>query len=180
MQSLYSKLIGNIVQKQARGNHLNNLNKKQLSLQVLKKFRIIFGSVRQHFREVEQTCGVTGSQLWLMREISNTPGLGVSELAERLSIHQSTCSQLVEKLVTSKLIIKERSKEDQRRVGLRLTEDAAKLIKMAPGPAEGVLPVALRALPAESIQLLDQSLQKVIEQLQVKDDRLAERPLSDM
>jgi MarR family transcriptional regulator, organic hydroperoxide resistance regulator len=159
---------------------LNNLNKKQLSLQVLKKFRIIFGSVRQHFREVEQTCGVTGSQLWLMREISDTPGLGVSELAERLSIHQSTCSQLVEKLVTAKLIIKERSKEDQRRVGLRLTEDAANLIKKAPGPAEGVLPQALRALPAESIQLLDQSLQKVLDQLQVKDDRLAERPLSDM
>lgn len=168
------------VLKNSEEYHLNNSNRKHISLQVLKKFRIIYGSVRQQFREVERTCGVSGSQLWLMQEIANTSGIGVSELAERLSIHQSTCSQLVEKLVSAKLIIKERSKEDQRRVGLRLTEDAASLIKKAPGPAEGVLTEALRALPAEAIQALESSLEKVIEQLRVKDDRLAEKPLSDL
>ena len=153
---------------------------KQLSLQVLKKFRIIYGSVRQHFRDVEKTCGVSGSQLWIMQEIANTTGIGVSELAERLSIHQSTCSQLVEKLVARKLIIKERSREDQRRVGLRLSEAAAKLIKNAPGPAEGVLPEALNALSAEAMQSLDLALEKVIKQLQYRDDKLATRPLSDL
>ena len=159
---------------------MSNRNKKDVSLQVLKKFRIIYGSVRQHFREVERTCGVSGSQLWVMQEIANTPGIGVSELADRLSIHQSTCSQLVDKLVIGKLIIKERSKEDQRRVGLRLTEGAAKLMEKAPGPAEGVLPEALWALSSETIKALDASLEKVIMQLQVTDDKLAERPLSDL
>lgn len=147
---------------------------------MLKKFRVIYGSVRQHFREVEQTCGVTGSQLWIMQEIANTSGIGVSELADRLSIHQSTCSQLVEKLVARKLVIKERSKEDQRRVGLRLTDEAEILIKKAPGPAEGVLPEALTALPVEVVQSLDLSLEKIIEQLHISDDRLADKPLSDM
>jgi DNA-binding MarR family transcriptional regulator len=159
---------------------LSNRSKKQLSLQVLKKFRIIYGSVRQHFREVERTCGVSGSQLWVMQEIANTSGIGVSELAERLSIHQSTCSQLVEKLVTGKLVIKERSKEDQRRVGLRLTEEAVRLVKKAPGPAEGVLTEALWTLSAGTIQTLDSSLEKVIEQLQTRDDKLAEKPLADL
>ncbi len=153
---------------------------KELALQVLKKFRIIYGSVRQHFREVEQTCGVSGSQLWIMQEIANTPGIGVSELAGRLSIHQSTCSQLVEKLVTRKLIIKERSLEDQRRVGLRLEEAAAKIIKSAPGPSEGVLPEALSALTIQTMQELDLSLGKVIQKLKIKDEKLAEKPLSDM
>ena len=153
---------------------------KQLSLQVLKKFRIIYGSVRQHFRDVEQTCGVSGSQLWIMQEIENTSGIGVSELAERLSIHQSTCSQLVEKLVARKLLIKERSKEDQRRVGLRLTDTAAKLIKNAPGPAEGVLPEALSALSADAMQSLDLALEKVIKQLQYRDDTLGKKPLSEL
>ena len=155
-------------------------NKKLLSLQVLKKFRIIYGSVRQHFREVEQSCGVTGSQLWVMQEIANTPGIGISELAERLSIHQSTCSQLVEKLVLRKLITKERSKEDQRRVGLCITEQATGIIKGAHGPADGVLPEALRALSAESIYALDLSLANVIKQLEITDDKLAEKPLSDL
>lgn len=161
-------------------NDVNARSMNQPAHEVLKKFRIIYGSVRQHFREVEKSCGVTGSQLWVMQEVGQTPGIGVSELAERLSIHQSTCSQLVEKLVGRGLIVKERSREDQRRVGLRLAEDAARLVRNAPGPAEGVLPEALGALSPEAIASLDASLEMVIRQLQVRDDKLAKKPLSDM
>jgi len=108
------------------------------------------------------------------------PGTGVSKLAEQLAIHQSTCSQLVEKLVARGLIIKERSKEDQRRVGLRLSDEATILVSRAPGPSEGILPEALKALPHDALLQLETSLEKVIEQLQIKDAKLANRPLSDM
>jgi len=159
---------------------LSERSKNQLSLQVLKKFRIIYGSVRQQFREIEQTCGVTGSQLWILQEVAKTPDIGISELADRLSIHQSTGSQLVEKLVGRNLVIKERSKEDQRRVGLRVTEEASRLLTNAPGPAEGILPEALQALPESALLALNDSLIEVIGQLRVRDDRLADRPLSDL
>lgn len=155
-------------------------NKNQLSLQVLKKFRIIYGSVRQQFRDVEQTCGITGSQLWILQEVGKSPGIGVSDLAKCLSVHQSTCSQLVEKLVVRNLIVKERSKEDQRRVGLRLNEEAGKILKKAPGPAEGLLPEALQALPESALLALDKSLVEVISHLRSKDDKLADRPLADL
>jgi MarR family transcriptional regulator, organic hydroperoxide resistance regulator len=182
-QARNASLINRRTDQTARNpweKQLRSRGKKQLSLQVLKKFRIIYGSVRQQFREVEQTCGVTGSQLWIMQEVANNPGIGVSDLADKLSIHQSTCSQLVEKLVTRKLVIKERSREDQRRVGLRLTEAASTLISKAPGPAEGILPEALSTLSSATIQTLDSSLEKLIEQLQIRDDKLAEKPLSDL
>ena len=159
---------------------MSKRNKKLLSLHVLKSFRIIYGSVRQHFREVEQTCGVTGSQLWVMQEIANSSCIGVSELAGRLSIHQSTCSQLVEKLVVGKLVIKERSKKDQRRVGMCLTDQATKILGIAPGPAEGILPEALQALPESALLALDNSLIEVIGQLRIRDDKLADKPLSDL
>lgn len=159
---------------------MDKRSKNQLSLQVLKKFRIIYGSVRQQFREIEQTCGVTGSQLWILQEVANSPGIGVSELADRLSIHQSTGSQLVEKLVARGLINKERSKEDQRRVGLRVTAEASKLLINAPGPAEGILPEALQALPEAALLALDNSLIEVIGQLRISDDKLAGKPLADM
>jgi hypothetical protein len=32
-----------------------------LAFAVLKQFRLIYGSVKQHFREVESSCGVSGS-----------------------------------------------------------------------------------------------------------------------
>lgn len=163
-----------------RSYQLSLSDKKHLSLRVLKKFRVIYGSVRQHFRDVEQTCGVSGSQLWVMQEVANTHGIGVSELAQRLSIHQSTCSQLVEKLVARQLILKQRSKEDQRRVGLYITGAAAKLLEVAPGPSEGVLPEALGALSIDTMLSLDLALEKVIQQLQNGDENLGDRPLSEL
>lgn len=152
----------------------------QLSLQVLKKFRIIYGSVRQQFGEVEQTCGITGSQLWILHETATNPGIGISELAQNLSIHQSTCSQLVEKLVTRGLIHKERSKEDQRRVGLCPTAEASKILEIAPGPTEGILPEALQGLPEATLFALNEALLEVIGQLQMNDNKFADKSLAEL
>jgi len=162
-----------------RGAEMKNSDRHPLPLQVLKKFRLIYGSVRQQFRDVEETCGVSGSQLWLLQEVARKAGVGVSELAERLSIHQSTCSQLVDKLVARDLIIKERSSEDQRRVGLTLSETAQALLANAPGPAEGILPEALMALPKEELVTLDASLAQLIAQLRIRDDKYADKPMAD-
>jgi DNA-binding MarR family transcriptional regulator len=159
---------------------LNKRRKNKLSLQVLKKFRVIYGSMRQHFREIEQSCGVTGSQLWILQEVANTPDVGVSDLADRLSMHQSNVSQLAEKLVVRGLMIKMRSKEDQRRVGLCLTEDGVELLKNAPGPTEGLLPLALQTLPESSLLVLNKSLIEVIEELHISDDKLAGMHIADM
>jgi DNA-binding MarR family transcriptional regulator len=151
-----------------------------LPLEVLKKFRVIYGAVRQHFRAVEETCGISGSQLWLLREVANTPGVGVTELAARLSIHQTTCSQLVEKLCGKGLLRKQRSREDQRRVGLSLTEAAGEPLARAPGPAEGVLPQALTGMDAEALAVLDRVLGEVIERLHHVDEAFSDQPLSDL
>lgn len=118
--------------------------------------------------------------MWILQEVSKTPDIGISELADRLSIHQSTCSQLVEKLASRGLINKERSKEDQRRVGLCLSAEAAVILKSAPGPAEGILPEALQALPESALLALDNSLIELISQLRIRDDKLAEKPLADL
>lgn len=159
---------------------MNQLEETQLPLQVLKKFRLIYGSVRLHFRNIEKTCGVSGSQLWLLHEIGKTPGIGVSDLAGRLSIHQSTCSQLVDKLGARALVVKARSQQDQRRVGLTLTESALQALQDAPGPAEGVLPAALQSLPPETLHVLDSALLEVIAQLKPRDDNFSLRPLADL
>lgn len=149
-------------------------------MQVLRQFRLIYGSVKQHFRDVERQCGISGSQLWLLREVATNPGTGVSRLAERLSIHQSTCSLLVEKLVGAGFVSKTRSAEDQRRVGLEVTPTGKQLLKTAPGPAEGILPDALKQLPDESLQTLNANLTQLISHLTMQNENDAEKPLADL
>ncbi len=153
---------------------------KQLTLDVLRQFRLIYGSVRHHFRQVEDACGVSGSQIWMLHELQSAPGIGVSDLAHRLSIHQTTCSQLVEKLVARGYVAKTRSERDQRRVGLTITRSAAKVLQNAPGPAEGLIPEALLGFSDAALQSLTTHLGKLIDGLQLKDQQAADKPLSDL
>lgn len=149
-------------------------------MQVLRQFRLVYGSVKQHFRDVERECGISGSQLWLLRRVATTPGIGVSSLAECLSIHQSTCSLLVEKLVGADLVSKTRSTEDQRRVGLEITAAGRRLLKRAPGPVEGVLPEALRQLPEAALRSLHINLNELVSQLTAHNKNDAAKPLADL
>ncbi len=141
---------------------------------------MIYGSVRDHFRQVEKVCRISGSQLWLLHELSAAPAIGVSDLARRLSIHQTTCSQLVEKLVARGYVLKTRSAADQRRVGLTITVRGARVLKHAPGPAEGLLPQALLGLSETTLQSLSTQLDRLIGRLQLRDKWAADRPLSDL
>jgi DNA-binding MarR family transcriptional regulator len=149
-------------------------------LAALRNFRVIYGSVRHHLRSVEQRCGVSGSQLWILQEIARTPGIGISDLAALISIHQSTCSLLVEKLVKAKLVARSRISSDQRRVGLELTRRGQRTVSSAPGPAEGVLPQALQGLSSESLKVLNRSLRLVIDRLELDVEGAADRRLSDL
>jgi MarR family transcriptional regulator, organic hydroperoxide resistance regulator len=162
------------------GSTANHVSHVELSLQVLKQFRLIYGSAKRQFRHIEKNCGVSGSQLWLLQEIAKTPGIGVSELAKRLSIHQSTCSLLVEKLKTKKMVEKTRGESDQRRVGLQATSIGTKALTDAPGPAEGVLPEALQELSESELKKLHANLEKLIGQLQVLDKTAVNKHLGDI
>ena len=154
--------------------------KQQKVVSVLRDFRVIFGSVRQHFREVERRCGVSGSQLWILQEIKRAPAIGVSDLADLLAIHQSTCSQLVEKLVRSRHVIKSRSRDDQRRVGLQLTAKGKSTLQCAPGPTQGLLPEAISELSAANLESLHRSLRLLISKLDIDVEGAADQPLADM
>ena len=160
--------------------NLDASKQSQLSMEVLQQFRVIYGTMRHYFREVENRCGLSGSQMWVLQEVQRSPGLGITELAGRMGIHQSTCSLLVEKLVIRGGLIKNRSHEDQRRVGLYLAPEGSKAIAALPGPAEGILPAALAAMPGVALQTLQINLSELIRHLPEKDDSYANTPLADM
>lgn len=151
-----------------------------LAKEALKQFRIIFGTVRQHFREIEASCGISGSQLWLLHEIATHPELGVSRLAENLAIHQSTCSLLVEKLVKKNLVEKQRLSEDQRKVGLIVTAEGYSVLAKAPKPVDGILPQVLATLDLDTLQNLNLSLNLVIGKLDAQSNTLGAQHLADL
>jgi DNA-binding MarR family transcriptional regulator len=152
----------------------------QTVLEVLQQFRLIYGSMRRHFRLVEERCGMSGSQMWVLQEVQHSPEVGISELAERMGIHQSTCSLLVDKLVALGCLNKRRMSRDQRRVGLNLTAQGLAALAELPGPAEGILPEALYAVPETVLKTLHINLDELLRHLPGKDEKFASMPLADL
>uniref|UniRef100_Q47E78 Regulatory protein, MarR n=1 Tax=Dechloromonas aromatica (strain RCB) TaxID=159087 RepID=Q47E78_DECAR len=151
-----------------------------LALEVLQQFRVIYGSMRQYFRELEECFGLPGSQAWVLQEVERTPEIGITDLAGRLAIHQSTCSILVEKLVAKGYLVKRKATKDQRRIGLRLSASGEELIARLPGPAEGVLPEALSSIPLVSLKTLHINLDELIQHMPGKNETFAATPLAEM
>ena len=52
-------------------------------LGILQKFRIIVSAAQKYSQRVEKQLGVTGAQLWIMKEIDVSPGLRVGEVAKK-------------------------------------------------------------------------------------------------
>jgi DNA-binding MarR family transcriptional regulator len=149
------------------------------ALRVLRQFRIVFNAVKTHFRQVERTSGIGGAQLWALSEISAAPGIGVTDLARALDIHQSTASNLIKALMKRKLIGIQRSTNDRRAVVLHPLPAGQAMLAEAPLPFAGVLPDALRALDIAALARLEADLACLICQLHA-DETAANIPLADL
>lgn len=148
--------------------------------EALRQFRVIFGAVRQHFQAVEKACGVSGAQIWALAALRQTPGMKVSELAQALSIHASTASNLLDKIEKAGLIRRERKHADQRVVQLYLTESGEKALEKAPQPLTGILTHALGKLPDDALARLNQDLAVLIAHMGAIDIKDAQKPLSEL
>jgi DNA-binding MarR family transcriptional regulator len=132
------------------------------SIQVLRRFRIVFNAVKTHFRQVEKKAGVGGAQVWALAVVRDHPGIGVSELARAMDIHQSTASNLIRALVEQQLVSVEKAGNDRRAVQLKVLPAGTRVLKKAPAPFTGLLPLALEKLDATTLKRMDRDLAKLI------------------
>ena len=66
--------------------------------------------------------GIGAAQLFVLREIADSPGISLAELAARTHTAQSSVSEVVSRLVGEGLVSKTSSRSDRRRAALALTE----------------------------------------------------------
>lgn len=79
---------------------------------------------------------VTSRQLALMVAIAQQPGLSQSQVALEVGLDLNTCSDLVARAITKRLVRRERSTEDGRSYCLFLTEEGQCIHERALGVAQ--------------------------------------------
>jgi DNA-binding MarR family transcriptional regulator len=158
--------------------HMNGSAKQKKMLEVLEQFRILFKSVRRHYREVQRRAGIGGAQVWALSHIAGHPGIKPGELALALAIHPSTASNLVRELEKLKLATRRRQKHDQRVVELCATSKGLQVLKRTPRPLIGVLQQALSDMPSANLQILHRQLERLVVSMRATDTTARAVPLS--
>lgn len=143
---------------------------------VLRHLRELVRSLDEHSRWVETQCGLTAPQLGALWVLAETPGTKVSELAAALIIHQSTASNMLDKLEARGLLHRQRVGPDQRVVRLHLTAAGTALLATAPHPEQGGLSAALLRLPPKTLARLAADLGEVVATLQLQKDHPPQPP----
>ena len=129
---------------------------------VLLHFRTVVRAIRRHYQQVEASCGISGAQLWALVHVHQSPGMRVGELARMLAIHQSTASNMLDKLEAAGLVARKRNDEDQRVVRLFATARGRRVLASAPRPLRGVLQQGLLDLPQRSLESLNRELATLV------------------
>jgi len=151
--------------------------REHMSKAVVQNLRVVVRTIQAHSRWVEKQSGVSGVQLWAMWELFALPGQKVSQLSKTLSVHQSTASNMLDKLEDKSLIRRDRSGPDQRVVRLFLTQKGSDLLSTAPRPAQGAVQDALRRLSDKDLKSLKTGLDALITQMSVSEDGAALNPI---
>ena len=151
--------------------------KIKLQKEVLKHFREIFIQAKSELKDNVKKTGLTGSQLWIMQQIYNFNGISNTELAKNLTLHVSTCSILVNKLIKKGLVEKTRSSTDERKIVLTISLKGKQLMAKAPKSPEGAIPSTLKKLNIEELEELNTVLTKFAKKMKVHNKIYKDIPL---
>ena len=151
------------------GAHINGTDVRQ----VLDSIRRIVSALRTFDREAEHRLGISGAQLFVLRQLKEGEGISVNELAERTHTHQSSVSVVVDKLVHRNLVRRARSKKDARSVELTLTPTGQKLLRSAPAAAQERMIGALERLGNSRRRLLAKSLAEFVAEIGIEVEKPA-------
>lgn len=90
-------------------------------------------------RRMEASLGITGPQRFALRAITLEPGKSAQSLAERLRVHASTVTGVVDRLERKGLAMRVRSEHDRRSLELWPTEAGKALLERPDATIEAVI-----------------------------------------
>lgn len=134
----------------------------ELALQELR--RLVHG-IRTASYAVEHSCGVTGAQLFVLRELSYEPGASIRRLSERTMTDASSVSVIVARLVDAGLVVRSVDPADRRKTALSLTKKGTLLLGRASEPYQNRLIAVLHELPASKLTVLRETLASISDSL---------------
>jgi DNA-binding MarR family transcriptional regulator len=118
----------------------------------------IFQAVDLFSRQTLRDFGVSGPQIWALRTIDEEGVVNMGDLAQRMHLHMSTVTGIIDRLESAKLATRERSDADARVMELRLTPRGRTLLAKAPEPPRSKAARGLQRLSPKDLDRVHSAL----------------------
>lgn len=145
-------------------NESDAQNVSRESREVLDAIRRLVQVIRRSAQAAERRVGLSAAQLFVLRKLAESQSLSVGDLAHRTATSQSSVSEVVQRLVSSKLVSRQRSPRDGRSVELSLTAAGRELIAKAPEAVQDHILDALSRMSMNDRTDLARLLNRLLEE----------------
>ena len=139
--------------------------------EIINSVRLLQGISRRQSREFIREYRITGPQLGALRIVAMTPRISLRELSERLYLHTSTVSGIVDRLETRGYIKRERSGQDRRVVHIDVTPEGRRVIKKTPLAGMGLLIHTIDRLPTRQLVEIQRGLKRLLDLMKIGNER---------
>jgi DNA-binding MarR family transcriptional regulator len=119
-------------------------------------------------RQTLRDFGVSGPQIWALRTIDEGSVVSMGELAQRMHLHMSTISGIIDRLESGRLVTRERSSADARVMELRLTARGRSLLAKAPEPPRSKAARGLQRLSPKDLTRVHSALLLIAQAMDVE------------
>ena len=137
----------------------------------LDELRRLVQGLRTSSHAVERELGISGAQLFVLRELAAEPGVSIRRVSERTLTDPSSVSTVVSRLVESGLVTRARQASDARAMRLEISRKGAELLARAPEPYQARMIAALRGLAPRRLREFRLALREVVDSLEIERGR---------
>lgn len=122
--------------------------------------------ITREYKPFLDEIGLTYPQYLVMMLLWETDGLTVNEITERLLLNTNTVTPLLKRLEAQGMIVRQRSKQDERRVITTLTSQGLALREKAASiPERLVMSLASDSMNADELYLMINQIHKLVAHL---------------
>jgi DNA-binding MarR family transcriptional regulator len=139
--------------------------------EIVNSIRLLQGVSRRQSGEFVRKYRITGQQLGALRIVALSPGISLRQLSERLYLHISTVSGIVDRLEKKEYAVRERSLEDRRVVHLKVTAAGRRVIRRTPLAGMGFLIHTIDQLPDGQLRDILKGLRPLLDMMKIKGGR---------
>ncbi|MBI5369530.1 MAG: MarR family transcriptional regulator [Planctomycetes bacterium] len=132
----------------------SSAEREATSTAIVSSLQSVFQQVDRFSKQSLARFGVTGPQIWALRTIEEREGITLGELTRAMYLHPSTLTGIIDRLVQSGLISRERSPEDRRVIRVRLRPRGRRILARAPEPPRQRLALGLANLDRKQLEAL--------------------------